>query len=151
MWRNFHILTRIQVFLVSSASYARIAASFAVRSASQHRGGFLANFWWPHQFDPLIIFGSVFLSLLPVILAYYHLGRLGAILAAAVSVIAFYGMAFCALYLFIVGAAFGAVGYTVICLLLYVSLFLLHTRAAGSRRVEGVQRSLGLVPSKGIR
>jgi amino acid permease len=151
MWRSFHILTDAQAFLVSSIFSALIAASFAVRSGLQHRGGSLADLWWPQQFDPLVSFGAVFVFVLPVVLAYYHFGRLGVILAAAASAIAYCGMHLFALYLFVIGAVFGAVAYPTICLLLYLSLFLLHRTAAASPRVAGLQRSLGLVPSTGMR
>lgn len=35
------------------------------------------DLFWPHQFNPFLTFAVVFLAVLPVLLAYYHLGRVG--------------------------------------------------------------------------
>jgi hypothetical protein len=149
VWRNFHILNRAQVFLVSSLSATIVATPFAIASILHERAGLFRDLGWPHQFDPLIIFGSVFLSLIPVFLAYYHLGRLGAMFSLAVAVATFYGTSLCALLFFEGGVWSGAVGYTAICLLLYTTWFVLHTKAGGSRQIQDAQRRLGLTTTSG--
>ena len=54
----------------------------------------------PHQFDPVITLGSVFVSVLPVFLGYYHLGRLGALLSLAISAVTCFAVRLCAFLVF---------------------------------------------------
>jgi len=65
VWQNFHILNRGQVFVVTSV--CAVAIALAVGLASIPADGTSMNrFLAPsRQFDPLINFGSVFVSVLP--------------------------------------------------------------------------------------
>ena len=42
------------------------------------------------QFDPFVNFGSAFLTVLPLLLGYYHLARLGVLVGLAVSAVMFW-------------------------------------------------------------
>jgi len=96
VWRKFHILSRVQVFVVSCVCAAVIAVPFAIASISHDETALFRDLFWPHQFNPLINYGAIFMSVLPLLLGYYQLGRLGALLSLAVSVVAFCVMALCA-------------------------------------------------------
>ena len=144
MWRKFHILSPVQAFIVCALSAAILAAACAIVTILHERTGLFRDFFWPHQFDPLVIFGAIFLALLVVLLAYYHLGRLGILLMLLVSVATYYGMLFCALYLFAGGLWVGLVGYPTVLGLSSVLLYVAHTIATASRKIEEVQRSIGL-------
>ena len=146
VWRKFHLLGRVQVFVLSSLSAAIVAVPFAITSISHDETAFMRDLFWPHQFTPAIAFNSVFLSIIPVLLAYYHLGRLGAMLSLAVSVMAFYAGPLCAILVFRPHAeSVGAVGYLGASLLLYVLLFVVHLRAATSSMIQSAQRALHLL------
>ncbi len=103
---------------------------------------------WPHEFDPLINFGLGFASVLPLLLAYYHLGRLGALLSLAVSALMYYATGFCAAFLFVFlydALVFDAVVYVCFCLLLSTLVFTVHTKFFNSRAIRDAQRSLCLI------
>ncbi len=103
---------------------------------------------WPHEFDPLIDFGLGFVSALPLLLAYYHLGRLGALLSLAVSALMYYATLLCAgfLFLFLYDEwVFDAIVYVCFCLLLSTLVFTVHTKFFNSRAIREAQRSLSLI------
>lgn len=88
----------------------------------------------------------MFLSLVPVLLAYYNLGRLGAMLCPFLSFVMFYGLVVCAIFIFHNLSPWIAVlTYLGACLLLYLLVLILHMKAAISRTVQDVQRTLRLV------
>ncbi len=146
MWRTFHILGRKQIFVVSSVSSAVIATSFVLTSMSHNQTGILRDLVWPHQFAPIIIFGAAFLSLLPILLAYYNLGRLGAILSLALSFVMLDGLTVGAAFLFLTLSPWQAAGvYLAACLLLYLVVLTLHMKAASSNAIRDAQRALRLV------
>ena len=144
VWQRFRILGRVQVFILSSVCAAIIASPFALASMGRYGRPFLG---WPHEFDPLINFGLGFVSVLPLLLAYYHLGRLGALLSLAVSALMYYATLLCAAFLFVfLGAlVFDAVAYMCFCLLLSTLVFTVHTKLFNSRAIREAQRSLSLI------
>jgi len=146
VWRRLHILNSIQVFIVCALSAAMLATGFAIRAVLHERTGVFRDLWWPHQFDPLVIFGAAFLAVLLVLLAYWHLGRLGVLAMLVFSFATYYGMVFCAVYLFFGGKWFGVVGYSVVLGLFFVFLYISHVMATASRKIEEAQRRLGLRP-----
>ena len=121
-----------------------LATGFAIRAVVHERTGLFRDLWWPHQFDPLVIFGAAFLAVLLVLLAYWHLGRLGVLVMLVFSFATYYGLAFCAVYLFFGGKWFGVVGYSTILCISSLLLYLSHSRATSSRQIEEAQRRLGL-------
>jgi hypothetical protein len=94
-----NILSRTQVFIVTSLSAAVISIPIAVASTPHDDTAILRDLFWPRRLDPLIIFSSVFLSLLPILLAYYSLGRLGGMLSLALSFVMWYGLIVCAIFI----------------------------------------------------
>jgi hypothetical protein len=151
VWQNFHILSRGKVFVVTSV--CAVAIALAVGLASIPADGTSMNrFLAPsRQFDPLINFGSVFVSVLPVFLGYYHVARLGALLGLAVSAV----MCFVTRIFAVLVFAFELAGHSVVlqeaiyvgaCLLLSVLAFAAHMKASNSRAVLDTQRLLNLVP-----
>jgi ABC-type methionine transport system permease subunit len=127
---------------------AVLAAAVSIATKTHNEGAaifVLHDLFWPDQFSPLIMFVSVFLSLLPVLLAYYHLGRLGAMLCLCVSVIMWYAMIVCAVLAFVTGGVWlGAVAYGAACSLFYLLVLRFHMRAAASHAVQDAQRALHL-------
>lgn len=121
-----------------------MASACAVVTVLRGQSGLLRNFFWPHRYDSLIVFGAVFLPVLIVLLAYYHLGRLGAIVMLFVGFAAYYGMAVCAIYTFAGGVQIGVFGYSAVLALSSALIYLLHTSATTSRTIEDAQRGLGL-------
>jgi|ERR1017187_8416346 hypothetical protein len=145
MWQKFHILSRAQVFVLTSVCAAVIA--FAVALASIPADGTSWNrFLGPsRQFDPFINFGSAFVSVLPVLLGYYHLARLGALLGCAVSAVMCFATQVCAGFLFgfeLVGhsVALQEVTYVVVWLLLSMLVLWVHMKASSSPAIRDAQR-----------
>jgi hypothetical protein len=98
---------------------------------------------WPHQFDPLVNFSSVFLLVLPVFLGYYHLGRLGALLSLPISAGTWFGSFLCALFVLQGQPEVAEVAtYVSFCLLLGLLVFAMHMKAADS---PAIQRALRLI------
>jgi hypothetical protein len=89
---------------------------------------------WPHQFDPLVNFCSVSLSVLPVFLGYYHLGRVGGLLSLPISAGTWYASFLCAL--FVLQGQPAVAGLLV---------FAMHVKAADSPAIQRAQRSLRLI------
>jgi hypothetical protein len=148
VWQKFHVLNRLQVFVVSSVCAAVIAVPFAIASISHDETAIFRDLFWPHQFNPLINFGSIFASVLPVLLGYYHLGRVGALLSLAVSATTCFVTVLCAFRFFAGGAVLlGAIAYVGACVLLSMLVFALHMKASNSRAIRDAQRSPRLVSS----
>ncbi len=102
------------------------------------------------EFDPLINFGLALVSVLPLFLGYYHLGRLGALLGFGAAAVMCYTTGICAWFLFgfkVVGPSVvvEAVIYIGLCLLFDVLLFVVHVKASKSRTIQNAQRLLHLV------
>jgi hypothetical protein len=150
VWQKFHILGRVQVFIVSTMCAAVIAGSFA--SVVGFRDGFLRDLFWPHQFDFFVNFSAFFLLVIPLFLGYYHLARLGVLLSLLVSALTYFAMGLCALFIFSVHAdLLGAVAYVGAGLLLCILLFAAHMKASKSRVVREAQRLLRLTSFPQIR
>jgi hypothetical protein len=123
-----------------------ITIPIAAASVSQDETAILRDLFWPHQLGPLIIFSSVFLALLPLLLAYYNLGRLGAMLCPFLSFVMLYALIVCAIFIFqYLSSWLAVVGYMGACLLLYLLVLRLHMKAAISDRIQDIQRALRLV------
>ena len=109
---------------------------------------------WPHEFDPLINFGLVFVTILPLSLGYYHLGRLGALVALAASALMYFASVLCASFLFALyffhAFVFDTIAYVCFCLLLTALVFRLHTKFFDSRHIRDAQRLLRLIRSPQI-
>src|SRR5260221_2335916 len=115
-------------------------------SVTQDETAFLRVVYWPLKLGPLIIFSSVFLALLPLLLAYYNLGRLGAMLCPFLSFVMLYALTVCAIFIFqYLSPWLAVVGYSGACLLLYLLVLRLHMKAAISHRIQDIQRALRLV------
>lgn len=102
------------------------------------------------EFDPLINFGLALVSVLPLFLGYYHLGRLGAILGFGVAAVICYATGICAWFVFafkLVGQSLvvEVVTYIGVCLVFSMLLFAVHMRASNSRSIQNAQRLLHLV------
>lgn len=144
VWRTFHILSPVQAFIVCVVSAVLVATGFAIVAILHGRTGLFRDFFWPHQVDPFVIFGAVFLALLIVLLAYYHLGSLGILLMLPASIGTYYGIALCAIYLFMAGVSLGVIGYLIVLCLCTVFLYLAHNIANASRKIEEAQRRFRL-------
>jgi TRAP-type C4-dicarboxylate transport system permease small subunit len=142
VWRKFHVLNRVPAFIVCALSAAILASACAI--VTHERTGLFRDFFWPHQFDRLVAFGAIFLAILIVLLAYYHLGRLGVVVMLLGAFAAYYGMVFCAIYVFASGVLVGVVGYSTVLALSSALLYFLHAVATTSRKIEDAQRGLGL-------
>ncbi len=153
MWQKFHILSRAQVLFLASVCAALIAVAIAL--ASIPADGISWNrFLGPsRQFDPFINFGLAFVSVLPVFLGYYHLGRLGFLLSVAAGFALAWIMAVCEILCFVfVGHLFGsarlsAFAYAGCDIFVYLLIAWLHLKAAMSPSVRDAQRKLHLLPT----
>jgi ABC-type polysaccharide/polyol phosphate export permease len=127
-----------------------IAIPLAIASISHDDTAILRDLFWPHQFGPVIAFGSIFLSLVPILPAYYNLGRLGAMLCLAVSFAMLYSVVVCAMLIFQILPPWLALSvFVAACLLLYFLLFLVHMKAAIFPTIRDSQRTLGLLRDVG--
>ena len=151
VWRKFHILNRTQVFVV--ASVCSVVIGFAVALASIPADGVSwGRFLGPsRQLDPFINFGSAFISVLPVLLGYYHLARVGALMGIAISAFACFATQVCAEFIFglqVVGRSTDVqeATYVGMWLLLGIVLLCAHIRASNSDAVRDTQRLLRLTP-----
>jgi hypothetical protein len=151
VWQKFRILSRTQVFIVASVGAGVLAFAIALASIPADGTSWYRFLGPSRQFDPLINFGLVFVSVIPVFLCYYHLGRIGVLLGLAISAVTVWGTALCAMFLFtfqVVGRSemLEEVAYIAICLLLCALFFAIHMKASKSRTIRNAQRSLRLVP-----
>lgn len=147
VWRAIHLLRPVPSFIVASASSAIFALPFALISAAHDETVTFRDLFWPHQFNPFLTFVLVFLMLLPVLLAYYHLGRVGVMVSIAGSLATGVVMALSALLLTSRPVWLGAFAYVGIGLVVYLFLLFAHMKAAKSRSIADAQRILRLVPS----
>ena len=102
------------------------------------------DLFWPHQLNPFLTFAVVFLALLPVLLAYYHLGRVGLMVSIGVSAGTGFVMMLSAVLVMLLGWL-GVLAYAGIGLLIYLLVFLAHMKAAKSRSIRDAQRVLHLL------
>jgi hypothetical protein len=147
VWRKFHLLTPLHVFIVASLSASVFAAVVALQSVSNDETAIMRDLLWPHQLDPYVGFAATFLAVIPIFLGYYHLGRLGAVLSLLFSGAIWYAVilsAFCVLLPR--NIRFGLIAFEIICLLLYALLFRCNVKMAEARAVREAQRKLRLLP-----
>ena len=154
MWRKLHVLSPVQSLVVASVSATLIALPLTVELVSRDEATRFRIPFWPDTLNPYITFSIVLIGVLPVLLGYYHLGRLGFLLSLAAGFAVVWSMAVCGILSFVwVGHYFGSVWlstlvYAACFVLLYALIVRLHLRAATSPSVRDVQRKLRLVPSR---
>jgi hypothetical protein len=149
VWQKFHILSRAQVFVVASMCAAVIALAVALASIPADGTSWNRSLGPSRQLDPFINFGSAFVSVLPILLGYYHLARLGAFLGVAISALACYTTQVSAGFIFV----FQVVGRSVVLqeatyigvwMLLALLLLWVHIKTSNSEALRDAQRSLHL-------
>ena len=152
MWRKLNVLSPLQTPLVASVSAAIIAVPLALQAASRHEATLLHDLFWPDSLDPYILFSLVFMGLVPVLLGYYHLGRLGFLLSVALGfalawVMAVFGIiCFVGIGHYLRSVKLSTVAYVASVLLAYMLIARLHLKAASSRSIRHAQRKLHLIP-----
>ena len=90
VWQKFHILSRAQVFVLAGLCAVVIALAVALASIPTDGTSWNRFLGFSPQFDPFVNFGSAFLTVLPLLLGYYHLARLGVLVSLAVSAVMFW-------------------------------------------------------------
>ena len=152
MWRKLHVLGPVQSFVVASLSAASIALSFALQSVSHNEAALFRNVFWPDRLSPYLTFSLVFIGVVPALLGYYHLGRLGFLVNVAAGFALAWIMMVCWVLCFLyVGHYFGSIWLSTVAFgacvaLVYLFIARLHLRAAGSASTRDAQRKLRLLP-----
>ena len=153
VWRKLHILSPVQSLVLASVSAALIALPLAVQSVSRDQTALVRNLFWPDTLNPYVTFSLIFIGVVPALLGYYHLGRLGFVLNVAAGFALAWMMAVCGILCFAyLGHHFGSVllstvAYAACVVLVYLLIARLHLRAATSPSVRDAQRSLHLLPT----
>lgn len=146
MWRKFHVLGSFQVFVVSSISAAIFASAFALTEIGRPDNGILHDFPWPHAYNPLIGFSSVFLAAVPAFLVYYHVGRVAVLVGPVIGYFIFVLVSIVALYAFWLCPHWLAPGvFSSVCFLFYLFVALAHRKASRAPSIAEAQRLLRLV------
>jgi hypothetical protein len=149
MWQRFRILSPTQVFGLAAVCAVVIGAGIAIASIPAD-GIPMYRFLAPsRELDPYINFGLAVVSIIPVFLSYYHLGRFGVLFGITIAGLACFVTWLCAVVVFgyeMLGKSrvIEAATYTCFCLLVSVLAFMAHTRASNSRGVQNAQRLLRL-------
>ena len=93
-----------------------------MRSVSSNETALLRNLFWPDTLNPYITFSLVFIGVVPALLGYYHLGRLGFVLNIAAGFALAWVMAVCGILCFVyIGHHFGSVWLSTVLLMLHPS------------------------------
>ena len=151
MWRRLHILSPVQSLVVASVSAATIALPIAAQLVSRNERALLRSLFWPDTLNPYLTFSLVFIGVVPALLGYYHLGRLGFLLNVAAGFALAWVMAVCGIMSFAyVGHLFGSVWLSTIVygacvVLVYLIIARLYLRAATSPSIHDAQRKLHLL------
>ena len=98
MWRTLHVLSPVQSLALASFSAASLALPLAVQSISRDQTAlYLRDLFWPDTLyvDAYVNFSLFFIGVLPALLGYYHLGRLGFLLNVAAGFALAWIMAVC--------------------------------------------------------
>jgi len=154
VWRRLHVLSPVQSLVLASVSAASIALPLAVQSVSRDQMALMRNLFWPDTLSPYITFSLFFIGVVPALLGYYHLGRLGFLLNVAAGFALVWIMAVCGILCFAyVGHHFGSVWLSVIAyagcvVLVYLLIVRIHLRAATSQSIRDAQRKLHLLPTR---
>jgi hypothetical protein len=144
----------MQSLVLASISAAFITLPLAVQSVSRDQTALLHGLFWPDTLNPYLTFSIIFIGVVPALLGYYHLGRLGFLLNAAVGFALAWAMAVCGIMSFAyVGHLFGSVwlstlAYATCVVLVYLIIARLHLRAASSPSVREAQRKLHLLRTR---
>ena len=147
------MLSPVQSLVLASVSAATIALPLAVQSISRDQTALLHDLFWPDTLDPYVTFSLLFIGVVPALLGYYHLGRLGFLLNVAAGFALAWIMAVCGILCFVyIGHHFGsvwlsAIAYSACIVLVYVLIARLHLRAATSPSLRDAQRKLHLLPT----
>ena len=157
MWRTLHVLSPVQSLALASFSAASLALPLAVQSISRDQTAlYLRNLFWPDTLyvDAYVNFSLFFIGVLPALLGYYHLGRLGFLLNVAAGFALAWIMAVCWILCLVhlgrhhFGSLWSsAVAYAACIILVYLLIAWLHLRAATSPSVRDAQRKLHLLPT----
>lgn len=151
MWRRLHVLSPVQVLVVASVSAATIALPLAAQLAPHKETALLRSLFWPYTLDLYMTFSFIFIGVVPTLLGYYHLGRLGFLLSVAAGFALAWTMAVCGVLCFaLVGrlsgnAWLGVVAYAAFLAVVYILIARFHLRAAKSPSVLDAQRKLHLL------
>jgi hypothetical protein len=151
MWRRLHVLSPVQSLVLASVSAASIALPLAVQSVSRVQTALLRNLFWPDTLGPYVTFSLIFIGVMPALIGYYHLGRLGFLLNVAAGFARAWVMAVCGILCFVyLGHHFGSVllstvAYAACVVLVYLLIARLHLKAATSPSVREAQRKLHLL------
>jgi hypothetical protein len=70
-------------FILASISAALIALPLAAQSVSRDQTALLHDLFWPDTLNPYLTYSIIFIGVVPALLGYYHLGRLGFLLNVA--------------------------------------------------------------------
>jgi len=135
----------VQSFALGSVCAAVIALPLAIRLVSLDDTSLLRDLFWPHQLDPYIVFPAFFIGVLPVLLGYFHLGRLGVILNLGLGFALVWLIAACAALCFVCLLVWLGMSYAVCVLLVYLLMLWLHMKAVTSPSVRDAQRKMRLV------
>jgi len=147
MWQKFRILSRRHVFFVAFLCAVVIALAIALASIPADGVSWYRFLGHSRQFDPFINFGSGLVSVLPILLGYYHLARLGIFLGLAISALACFTTQVCAELIFefqIIGRSLIVQKTTYVGVWVLIGALLLwaHIKASDSSRVRDAQRLL---------
>ena len=143
----------MQSLVLASVSAASIALPLAVQSVSRNQTALVRNLFWPDTLNPYVTFSLLFIGVVPVLLGYYHLGRLGFMLNVAAGFALAWIMAVCGILCFVyLGHHFGSiwlstVAYAACVVLVYLLIARLHFKAAPSPSVRDAQQRLHLLPT----
>lgn len=144
----------MQSLVLASVSAVSIALSLAVQSVSRDETALVRNLFWPDALDPYVTFSLIFIGLMPALIGYYHLGRLGFLLNVAAGFALAWVMAACGILCIVyVGHHFGSVllstvAYAACVVLVYLLIARLHLKAASSPAICEAQRKLHLLPGR---
>jgi hypothetical protein len=153
VWRRLHVLSPVQGLVLASISAALIALPLAVLQVSRDQTALLRDLFWPDTLDPYVTFSLFFIGVVPALLGYYHLGRLGFLLNVAGGFALSWFVAVCGIFCFAyIGHYFesvwlSAVAFAACVVLVYLLIARLHLKAATSPSVRDAQRKLHLLPT----
>jgi len=151
MWRRLRVLSPAQSLVVASVSAAIIALGITVQLVSRDEAARFRFPFWPDTLNPYITFSIVFVGVLPALLGYYHLGRLGFLLSVAAGFAIVWSMAVCGILSFVwLGHYFGSVWlstvlYAACVAVVYLLIARLHLWSARSASLPDAQRKLSLI------
>jgi hypothetical protein len=143
----------MQSFVLASLSAAIIALPVTLESISHNRTALLHDLLWPDTLDPYVVFSLMFIGIVPPLLGYYHLGRLGFLSNVAAGFVLAWLLAVLGIVCF-KGAdhyfgslVSGAVCYFMCFLLVHLVIGRIHLRVASSSSIRNAQLKLRLLRS----